>query len=163
MPSKADVDIIGNLMRDAEYKYPPEGRKGYVMNLVVAHNWGPADKQSTAVYHVTANISQRQYERDYENFKKGMPVSVRGSLRPKSEQIENGYTRYSFLNVNYANVMALGGRGSNGVRGPQGSAQTQRRQEGPPPPNRAEGAYDRRQENTQSSSGPLPPPPAQTA
>jgi len=96
MASINKVIIIGNLGRDPETRYLPEG--GAVTNISVATTevWKDksGEKQERTEWHRIAFFG-RLAEIAGEYLKKGSPVYVEGSLRTRKWQDKDGHDRYT--------------------------------------------------------------------
>lgn len=96
MASINKVIIIGNLGRDPETRYLPDG--GAVTNISVATTevWKDksGEKQERTEWHRVAFFG-RLAEIAGEYLKKGSPVYVEGSLRTRKWQDKDGQDRYT--------------------------------------------------------------------
>jgi single-strand DNA-binding protein len=115
----AKVMIIGNLGRDPEMRYTPNGRPVTEFSVAVSHRsrdpqtgeW--ADDQ-TDWYRVT--VWGDRAERTAEQFRKGNKVFVEGRFRTREYEARDGQKRTS-LEVTADNVISLDAR----VRDEEGS------------------------------------------
>jgi len=107
----AKVMIIGNLGRDPEMRYTPNGRP--VTEFSVAVNQGRKDPQTgewsdeTDWFRVT--VWGDRAERTAEQFHKGNRVFVEGRFRTREYEARDGQKRTS-LEITADNVIALGER-----------------------------------------------------
>jgi single-strand DNA-binding protein len=114
MASVNKVILIGNLGRDPETRYMPDG--GAITNITIAtsHQWkdkATGDKKEETEWHKVAFFG-RLAEIAGEYLKKGSPVYVEGRLRTRKWQDKEGADRYSTEIV--ADVMQmLGSRGGS--------------------------------------------------
>src|SRR6266704_3313476 len=97
MASVNKVIIVGNLGRDPETRYNPEG--GAITNISVAttDTWkdkASGEKQERTEWHRVVFFS-RLAEIAGEYLKKGSQVYVEGSLRTRKWQDKEGKDRYS--------------------------------------------------------------------
>jgi len=121
------ITIIGNLGRDPEMRYTPEGEA--VVNFSVA---------SSRKYNKTAGGEQREETEWFncsawgkladicnEYLTKGKQVYVEGRLKTRSYQAQNGETRFS-IDVTCQEIQFLGGgqgQGQSQDREPVGAGQ----------------------------------------
>jgi single-strand DNA-binding protein len=116
----AKVMIIGNLGRDPEMRYTPNGRPVTEFSVAVSHRsrdpqtgeW--ADDQ-TDWYRVT--VWGDRAERTAEQFRKGNKVFVEGRFRTREYEAKDGQKRTS-LEITADNVISLDAR----VRDEEGGA-----------------------------------------
>lgn len=113
MASVNKVILIGNLGRDPEVRYMPEG--GAVTNISIAttDTWKDksGEKQERTEWHRVAFFG-RLAEIAGEYLKKGSQVYVEGSLRTRKWQDKEGQERYTTEIV--ANEMKMLGRREGG-------------------------------------------------
>ncbi|MBM3356701.1 MAG: single-stranded DNA-binding protein [Betaproteobacteria bacterium] len=111
MASVNKVILIGNLGRDPEVRYMPEG--GAVANISVATTevWKDksGEKQERTEWHRVAFFG-RLAEIVGEYLKKGSPVYVEGSLRTRKWQDKEGHERYT-TEIVASEMKMLGSRG----------------------------------------------------
>ena len=108
----AKVMIIGNLGRDPEMRYTPNGRPVTEFSVAVSHRsrdpqtgeW--ADDQ-TDWYRVT--VWGDRAERTAEQFRKGNKVFVEGRFRTREYEAKDGQRRTS-LEITADNVISLDAR-----------------------------------------------------
>src|SRR6266508_4179824 len=116
MASVNKVILIGNLGRDPETRYMPDG--GAITNISIAttENWKDknGDKQEKTEWHRVAFFGKLA-EIAGEYLKKGSQVYVEGSLRTRKWQDKDGQDRYS-TDIRGEVMQMLGKReGSGGV------------------------------------------------
>ena len=121
------VMIIGNLGRDPEMRYTPNGRPVTEFSVAVTHRG--RDPQSnewadlgTDWFRVT--VWGDRAERAAEEFRKGNRVFVEGRFRTREYEAKDGTKRTS-LEITADNVIALERRGRDeegGFGGPGGSS-----------------------------------------
>jgi len=101
--SFAKLTLYGTIVQEPKFE---ERNGAYFLNLRVVHNWGPRDSGKSAFFDVRTKMGQEQYNREYYLYQgaKGKKVIVTGEFRPKKERNEQGYERYSFLNVDFCRV-----------------------------------------------------------
>ena len=113
MASVNKVILVGNLGRDPEVRYMPEG--GAVTNISIAttDTWKDksGEKQERTEWHRVAFFG-RLAEIAGEYLKKGSQVYVEGSLRTRKWQDKEGQERYTTEIV--ANEMKMLGRREGG-------------------------------------------------
>src|SRR3981081_4060968 len=119
MASVNKVILVGNLGRDPETRYNPEG--GAITNISVAttDTWKDktsGEKQERTEWHRVVFFS-RLAEIAGEYLKKGSQVYIEGSLRTRKWQDKQGNERYSTEIVANEMQMLGGGRGAGGGGG----------------------------------------------
>src|ERR1043165_285489 len=107
--------IIGNLGRDPEMRYTPNGRPVTEFSVAVSHRsrdaqTGEWSDDQTDWYRVT--VWGDRAERTAEEFKKGNRVFVEGRFRTREYDAKDGTKRTS-LEITADNVIALERRGSD--------------------------------------------------
>jgi single-strand DNA-binding protein len=109
------VILVGNLGKDPEVRYMPNG--GAVANVTLATSESWKDKQSgeqkerTEWHNVV--FYQRLAEIVGEYLKKGSQIYVEGSLRTRKWQDKNGNDRYT-TEIIASEMQMLGGRSGGG-------------------------------------------------
>jgi len=123
MASVNKVIIVGNLGRDPEVRYMPDGAA--LANASVATTFRWKDKQSgeqkeeTEWHRVT--FRGRLAEIAGEYLKKGSPVYVEGRLRTRKWQDQSGQDRYT-TEIMADQMQLLGSRGGPGGGGGEGGS-----------------------------------------
>ena len=110
------VFLIGNLTRDPELRYTPQGTA--VVNLRLATNRRFKDKtgqQKEETCFITVVVWSRQAETCNQYLRKGRPVFVEGRLQSRSFDDSTGQKRY-VIEVRAERVQFLGAPGSSGKR-----------------------------------------------
>jgi single-strand DNA-binding protein len=114
----AKVMIIGNLGRDPEMRYTPNGRPVTEFSVAVGHSKpdgaGGWIDEGTDWYRVT--VWGDRAERTAEQFRKGNKVFVEGRFRTREYEAKDGQKRTS-LEITADNVISLDAR----VRDEEGS------------------------------------------
>lgn len=88
------VMLMGNLTRDPELRYTPQGTA--VVNLGLAVNRRYRDKageQKEEVCYVTVVVWDKQAENCNQYLRKGQPIFVEGRLQSRSWEDKNGQKR----------------------------------------------------------------------
>src|SRR6266508_6803502 len=116
MASVNKVILVGNLGRDPETRYAPEG--GAITNISVAttDTWKDktsGEKQERTEWHRVVFFS-RLAEVAGEYLRKGSQVYIEGSLRTRKWQDKQGNERYS-TEIIGNDLQMLGGRGGAGA------------------------------------------------
>jgi single-strand DNA-binding protein len=97
MPSLNRVQIIGNLGRDAEVRYSPDGAAIANMCLATTSQWKDNETRNKQVrtewHHVVFYGRVAEIVREYTH--KGSLVYVEGSLRTRKWQDKDGQDRYT--------------------------------------------------------------------
>lgn len=119
MASLAKITLVGNLGRDPETRYTPNGRMNVQFTMAVSRrrtDQGGNPQETTNWFRVTAwgrlaetldRITQQGY------LTKGRQVVVIGSFEAREYQDQQGQTRTS-LDVNADEVQLAGNRGESG-------------------------------------------------
>src|SRR5689334_25082605 len=118
----AKVMIIGNLGRDPEMRYTPNGRPVTEFSVAVSHRsrdaqTGEWSDDQTDWYRVT--VWGDRAERTAEQFRKGNRVFVEGRFRTREYEARDGQKRVS-LEITADNVVSLEARARD-EDGPGGS------------------------------------------
>jgi single-strand DNA-binding protein len=110
----AKAMIIGNLGRDPEMRYTPNGRPVTEFSVAVSHSRpdgsGGWVDEGTDWYRVT--VWGDRAERTAEQFRKGNKVFVEGRFRTREYETKDGQKRTS-LEITADNVISLGERVRN--------------------------------------------------
>jgi len=114
MASVNKVILIGNLGRDPEVRYQPDGGAIANINLATTDTWKDksGEKQERTEWHRIAFFG-RLAEIVGEYLKKGSQVYVEGSLRTRKWQDKEGKDRYT-TEVVASEMRMLGSRGGAG-------------------------------------------------
>jgi single-strand DNA-binding protein len=116
MASFAKAIIIGNLGRDPEMRYTPNGRPVTEFSVAVSHRsrdaqTGEWSDDGTDWYRVT--VWGDRAERTAETLRKGNRVFVEGRFRTREFEARDGQKRIS-LEINADNVVSFERGGSDG-------------------------------------------------
>jgi len=106
------VFLIGNLTKDPELRYTPQGTG--VVNLRLAVNRRFKDRNQELkeeTCFVTAVVWDKQAETCNQYLRKGSPVFIEGRLQPRSWEDASGQKR-STIEVRAERVQFLGGGGA---------------------------------------------------
>ena len=107
----AKVMIIGNLGRDPEMRYTPNGRAVTEFSVAVSHSKpdgsGGWVDEGTDWFRVT--VWGERAERTAEQFRKGNKVFVEGRFRTREYEAKDGQKRIS-LEITADNVISLDAR-----------------------------------------------------
>jgi len=115
MASLNKVLLIGNLTKDPELRYTPNGIA--VVNLRLAVNRKYKDKNGEnkeEVCYMTVVAWDRQAEVCNQYLKKGRPVFIEGRLQMRSWEAANGEKR-SIVDVRAERIQFLGAAGGAGA------------------------------------------------
>lgn len=133
MAGISKVILVGNLGRDPETRYTPNGTMNVRFTMAVSRRFrdqSGQDQERTNWFQVTswgklAETVDRLSQSGY--LAKGRQVYVEGRLEAREYQDQQGQTRTS-LDVNASEILLLGGRGDaeGGQFGGQGGGGTQR-------------------------------------
>jgi single-strand DNA-binding protein len=123
MASVNKVILVGNLGKDPETRYMPNGEAVTNVTIATSDNWtdktSGEKKEATEWHRVT--FYRRLAEVAAEYLKKGSSVYVEGKLRTRKWQDKDGQDRYTTEII--ADVMQmLGSRGGGGGSAPMDDA-----------------------------------------
>lgn len=118
------IILVGNLGRDPELRYTPQGTP--VCSFTLATNERRRDKtgetqDQTTWFRVT--LWGRQAETASQYLTKGRPVYVEGRLRVEEWTDRDGRSRYT-LEVHATDMQFIGGRGDEPAANPKGDAES---------------------------------------
>jgi single-strand DNA-binding protein len=112
------VLLIGNLGRDPELKYTPQGTPVTTFSVAVSRTWKTPDGQQrdeTEWFRVVA--WERLAEQCNEYLRKGSKVFIEGRLQTREWQGADGQQRQT-VEVVASNMLILDSRQQTGVAGP---------------------------------------------
>jgi single-strand DNA-binding protein len=118
------VFLIGNLTRDPELRYTPQGTA--VVNLRLATNRRFKDKagqQKEEVCFVTAVVWDKQAEACNQYLRKGSQICVEGRLQSRSFEDNSGQKRH-VLEVRAERIQFLGAPPSRAAAGTEETKET---------------------------------------
>lgn len=121
MASINKVILIGNLGRDPEVRYTPNGSAVCNISVATTRNWkdkSSGDKVEETEWHRVV-FYDRLAEIAGEYLKKGRPVYVEGRLKTRKWQDKEGKDTYT-TEVIADNMQLLGGREGGGGGGEEG-------------------------------------------
>ena len=124
MAGISKVILVGNLGRDPETRYTPNGTMNVRFSMAVSRSYrdqGGQDVEKTTWFSVTAwgklgETLDRLTQSGY--LAKGRQVYVEGRLESREYQDQNGQTRTS-LDVNATEFQLLGSRADSEAAGPE--------------------------------------------
>lgn len=111
MASINKVILIGNLGRDPEVRYTPNGSAVCNLRLATTRNWKNRDsgeKMEETEWHSVV-LYDRQAEVAGEYLKKGRPVYIEGRLKTRKWQDKDGNDKYT-TEIIGETMQLLGGR-----------------------------------------------------
>jgi single-strand DNA-binding protein len=123
MASINKVTLIGNLGRDPEVRYMPNGAATCTLSLATTRSWKNKDsgeKQEETEWHRVV-FFDRLAEVAGEYLKKGKPVYIEGRLRTRKWQDKDGRDVYT-TEIIAVEMQMLGGREGTGGGGAGGGA-----------------------------------------
>ena len=136
MASVNKVIIIGNLGRDPEVRYFPDGGSMCTVSIATTRNWKNRDsgeKQEETEWHRVV-FRERLAEIAGEYLKKGRPVYIEGRLKTRKWQDKDGRDTYT-TEIIAEQMQLLGGReGMGGGAGAAGGDDSGRDAGDEPPP-----------------------------
>jgi single-strand DNA-binding protein len=140
MASVNKVIVLGNLGKDPEVRYTPNGSAVCNLRIATTRNWKNKDsgeKMEETEWHSVV-LYDRQAEVAGEYLKKGRPVYIEGRLKTRKWQDKEGTDRYT-TEIVADSMQLLGGRegmgggaggeddaGGHAERAPQRSAPASR-------------------------------------
>jgi single-strand DNA-binding protein len=110
------VILVGNLGRDPEVRYSPNGQAVANITLATSESWkdkNTGDKQERTEWHRVVFFG-RLAEIAGEYLKKGMQVYVEGRLQTRKWQDKEGQDRYT-TEIVASDMQMLGSRGGAGA------------------------------------------------
>lgn len=111
MASVNKVIILGNLGRDPEVRYTPNGAAVCNLRIATTRNWKSRDsgeRQEETEWHSVV-LYDRQAEVAGEYLKKGRPVYIEGRLKTRKWQDKDGQDRYT-TEIVAESMQLLGGK-----------------------------------------------------
>lgn len=117
------VILIGNLGRDPEVRYSPNGQAIATVTLATSESWkdkNSGEKQERTEWHRVVFFG-RLAEIAGEYLKKGRSVYVEGRLKTRKWQDKDGVEKYT-TEIIADQMQMLGGREGGGEEGGGGSA-----------------------------------------
>jgi len=123
MASVNKVILIGNLGRDPEVRYTPNGSAVCNVSIATTRNWKAKDsgeRQEETEWHRVV-FFDRMAEIAGEYLKKGRPVYVEGRLRTRKWTDKDGIEKYT-TEIYAEQMQLLGGREEGGMGGGGGRA-----------------------------------------
>lgn len=130
MASVNKVIVLGNLGRDPEVRYTPNGNAVCNLRIATTRNWKSRDtgeKQEETEWHSVV-LYDRQAEIAGEYLKKGRPVYIEGRLKTRKWQDKDGNDRYT-TEIVAESMQLLGGREGMGAGDEGGAARGDRSDE----------------------------------
>ncbi len=109
------VILVGNLGRDPEIRYVPNGGAVANLNIATSESWrdkGTGEKQERTEWHRVVFFGKLA-EIASEYLKKGAQIYVEGRLQTRKWQDKSGQDRYTTEIVG-SDLQMLGGRGGMG-------------------------------------------------
>jgi single-strand DNA-binding protein len=136
MASVNKVILIGNLGKDPEVRYTPNGNAVCNLRLATTRNWkdkATGDKVEETEWHSVV-LYDRQAEVAGEYLRKGRPVYIEGRLKTRKWQDKDGNDRYT-TEIVADSMQLLGGR--EGMGAPDEGGERMERSERPAAASRA--------------------------
>lgn len=118
MASVNKVILIGNLGKDPEVRYTPNGNAVCNINLATSRTWKSKDsgeKMEETEWHRVV-LYDRQAEIAGEYLKKGRPVYIEGRIKTRKWQDKEGVDRYT-TEIVAEEMKLLGSREGSGGAG----------------------------------------------
>lgn len=120
MASLNKVLLMGNLTRDPELRYTPQGTAVATLRLAVNRKYKGRDEQmKEEVCFVSCIVWSKMAETCGQYLHKGSPVFVEGRLQSRSWEDQATGKQRSVIEVNAERVQFLGGPGGRGGSGQQ--------------------------------------------
>ena len=123
MASVNKVILVGNLGRDPETRYMPDGNALCNLNLATTYSWkdkASGDKKEETEWH-RVTLRNRLAEIAGEYLKKGSPVYIEGRLRTRKWTDKENIERYT-TEIVADSMQLLGSRGGVGAPGGGGDS-----------------------------------------
>jgi len=123
MASVNKVIVLGNLGKDPEVRYTPNGSAVCNLRIATTRNWKSKDsgeKMEETEWHSVV-LYDRQAEIAGEYLKKGRPVYIEGRLKTRKWQDKEGVDRYT-TEIVADSMQLLGGREGGGGSGAEDEA-----------------------------------------
>ncbi|HJV95797.1 MAG TPA: single-stranded DNA-binding protein [Albitalea sp.] len=137
MASVNKVILIGNLGRDPEVRYTPNGNAICNVTIATSRNWKDktsGEKMEETEWHRVV-FYDRLAEIAGEYLKKGRPVYVEGRLKTRKWQDKDGVEKYT-TEIIAAEMQLLGSREGMGGGGDDSGSGRERSEERSAPPSR---------------------------
>jgi single-strand DNA-binding protein len=118
MASVNKVILVGNLGRDPDVRYMPDGNALCNLNLATTYSWkdkASGDKKEETEWH-RVTLRNRLAEIAGEYLKKGAPVYIEGRLRTRKWTDKENIERYT-TEIVADSMQLLGSRGGSGAPG----------------------------------------------
>ncbi len=155
MASVNKVIIIGNLGKDPEVRYTPNGNAVCNLRIATTRTWKSKDsgeKMEETEWHSVV-LYDRQAEIAGEYLKKGRPVYIEGRLKTRKWQDKEGVDRYTTEIVSDS-MQLLGSReGTGGGAGPSDEGAPSGYGDRPAPASRPASAAPANKPAAKSASG----------
>jgi len=120
MASLNKVLLMGNLTRDPELRYTPQGTAVATLRLAVNRKYKGRDEQmKEEVCFISCIVWSKMAETCGQYLHKGSPVFVEGRLQSRSWEDQATGKQRSVIEVNAERVQFLGGPGGRGGSGQQ--------------------------------------------
>jgi single-strand DNA-binding protein len=127
MASVNRVIVLGNLGKDPEVRYTPNGNAVCNLRLATTRNWkdkSTGDKVEETEWHSVV-LYDRQAEIAGEYLRKGRPVYIEGRLKTRKWQDKDGNDRYT-TEIVAESMQLLGGRDGGDDAGGGGADRSDR-------------------------------------
>ena len=120
MASLNKVLLIGNLTRDPELRYTPQGTAVATLRLAVNRKYKGRDEQmKEEVCFISCVVWSKMAETCGQYLHKGSPVFIEGRLQSRSWEDQATGKQRSVIEVNAERVQFLGSPGGKGGSGHQ--------------------------------------------
>jgi single-strand DNA-binding protein len=128
MASVNKVIVLGNVGRDPEVRYTPDGKAVCNLSIATSRSWKnkDGDRQEETEWH-RVSLFDRLAEIAGEYVKKGKPVYVEGRLRTRKWQDKDGKDQYT-TEIMAESMQLLGGRDDEAAPRQQAPARDTRTQ-----------------------------------
>jgi single-strand DNA-binding protein len=131
MASVNKVIVLGNLGKDPEVRYTPNGNAVCNLRIATTRNWkdkSTGDKVEETEWHSVV-LYDRQAEIAGEYLRKGRSVYIEGRLKTRKWQDKEGADRYT-TEIVADSMQLLGGRDDSGGGGGGGGSDMERGERG---------------------------------
>ena len=106
------AQVLGNLTRDPEMRYTPNGQAVCTLGIATNRRWKNRDndewQEATEYHDVVVWGKQAEYAGQY--FKKGQPIFAEGRIQTRNWEGQDGVKRYK-TEIVAESVISMGNRG----------------------------------------------------
>lgn len=111
--------IIGNVGRDAELRYTPQGKAVANFSVAVTERWGSGDQKQEHTKWFRVTVWEKQAELANEYVKKGMQIQIVGSINASAYANKTTNEPTASLELTARSMQFLGSKSDTGGFMPQ--------------------------------------------